>query len=292
MKIGFQNQLLSCVGLALSHVIRLSAAPLKCISGGQIAIMVDGGPSPNTPELLQTLKKANVSALFFLDSEKLTSGSIPNIMRTIVNHGHILGMKLNMPADINDVSNDLLRGGMEEYMRSFTEAIGKTPVFIKVPEQISKEKIDFLTASGYLVTTAELDLSKEWSGNCVRRFNGTVASAGLDSSFVVSIGDTEISCSVQEYEQIIKTAKALGFELVRMDQCINLRDSYRSRGESRPVDYSLFEGPQSENISATDNATLSLSKLSSSAAKLEASSSVNFLILTGAILLAFYQFLS
>lgn len=272
--------------LAFSSVAcKLVSTPLKCINGGQIAITIDGGPSPNTPELLQSLKRLKVPALFFLDSEKLALGGIPSIMKTIVDHGHILGMKLNTSTDINKVSDDLLRGGLEEHMRIFREAIGKMPVFIKVPEHTSSQKLDFLSASGFLVTTPSLDLSKDWSGSCGHRFNSTFVGAALDSSFVVSLGDTETSCSVKEYEGIFETAQSLGFELVRMDHCINLRDSYRSQGASKPIDFSLYDGLQPRTAASTDDAASSLSKLSSSAVKLRAAEYLHLLVLIGTLFL-------
>lgn len=236
------NRLLLVVVTVLLHLNGITGAT-TCLNQGQLAISIDGGPSSITPELLGTLRKLGVTTLFNLDSEKLASGGVQSLMEGISRDGHILGLSLNKELDINSMTSEGLRGVVDKRTRDFYNSSGKFPLFVRVPSDTSAEKMNELGSSGYLIIKPSLDMSKVWSGNCEATFNTTVnKSLFSKGSITVSISDSEYGCSVEEISLMIASAQETGFEIVRMDKCINLGNPYRlDPSDYTPLSFSLSD---------------------------------------------------
>ncbi|PJF16494.1 Carbohydrate esterase family 4 protein [Paramicrosporidium saccamoebae] len=287
---------LICVSLVSSLFLVSEAVVSTCLSEGQIAISFDGGPSPTTPFLLEELKKNNVSALFNIDSEKLTLGGTAAMMNGIYKDGHVLGLMLSQSLDLNSMSNDGLRATVQRRAGEFFNAFGKWPLFLRVPADLSSEKQQYLESGGYLITNPGLDLSKVWSGNCEVRFNASVGKSltSASSSLILSMADTETGCAVSEDLKMIQTARFYGFTPVRMDKCINLESPYRRNpSEVSDVHFSFFDpAPAPTNVSSvvTDDANIGKAAINSNSSKSRSYPSLtllgSFLILTLCILVS------
>lgn len=237
----------------------------RCLNDKQVAFTIDGGPSANTQQLLGRLRAQNITVLFEIDSERLSWEGTSSIMQAMDHDGHLLGISLNKGMDINGMSSEGFRGAVQKRAQDFNTAFGKLPLFIRVPQDTTADKISQLQSAGYLVTTPGLNLAGVSTGNCETTFNSTVAKSVYSISGAIALTDTENGCSVNESMKIMSYTKTNGFQIVRMDKCINLEAPYRSKTQDEPVNFSFIDfsqpttsstaslGAQSKNTASSNN---------------------------------------
>ena len=227
------------------------ASATKCLQDRQVAISIDGGPSATTWQLLDALKKGNITVLFDIDSERLGWEGTPSIMQSMDRGGHLLGLSLNKGMRINDMSTEGFQGAVQKRVKDFNAAFGKVPVFLKVPQDTTAEKIGQLQTAGFLIVSPGLDLTGVATGNCEATFNTTMPKSALGaSSGLVALPDTEGGCAVDEIAKIASYAKASGLNIVRMDKCINLEIPYRSNSVQDPINFTFmdFSSPKTSTV--------------------------------------------
>lgn len=249
----FRSQTLVFAVLLLASFTAVHGIVSTCLEPGNIALSFDGGPSAFTPKLLATLKSMNTTALFHVDSEKITLGGMGALVDAIKRDNHILGLFLNL--NLEGMSHEGIRGTVENRASSFYDIVGKWPLFIRVPAALSADKQSFLESSGYLITKPGLDLSGVWAGNCVTSFNSSAAKSGLalSSSLLLALPDTDTGCKFDEVQDIVKSTLQSGYHVIRMDKCINLANPYRRN----PADiaYVSYTIPDNKGSSSTVTST-------------------------------------
>lgn len=271
----------SILFISLTSIFSFTYAIVSsCLNDGEMALTFDGGPSTDTPRLLSLLKKENLTALFHLDSEKLAMGGVSVLISSIIRDNHILGLSLSQSLDLNAMSSDSLRATLSNRASAFFAAVGKWPMFIKVPADLPEEQQKAIESSGYLIPRPFLDLSKVWAGNCEPRFDATIGKSIIaqSSSLILSVADTETGCSVDEVKRMIEVGRQNGFQFVRMDKCINLQNPYKKNpSEIADVQISFLSFGQSDvQTTSTDVHKLSAA---SSAGRINAVEHVHLLLL-------------
>jgi len=95
----------------------------------QLALTYDDGPNdPHTLRLLEVLAKHNVKATFFLIGRYVEQR--PDIVREVVNAGHIVGNHTFSHPNLIFASTRQTRTQLQECQRSITQAIGQhSPLF-------------------------------------------------------------------------------------------------------------------------------------------------------------------
>lgn len=245
--------------LLLATLASASARTTKCLSGGRVALCIDGGPTASSMEILALLKKFNMTALFNLDADRLSQPDAVTFAKKAEQEGHLLGLSLPKSLDLNALTKDLLRGSVERRVSDFKEATGKKPVFLRVPTDTEGSKIDALDAAGFLVVSPGFDMAGIWSGTCEQAYNSSVNKWALEStSLVISIPDSESGCSLAELKTMLNSTHTAGIKVVRMDRCLNLRDPYQRDRLDTPVDFSLYDGSRPEPTTSSSNATVNV----------------------------------
>ncbi|WP_370026927.1 polysaccharide deacetylase family protein [Planotetraspora sp. GP83] len=126
-------------------------ARYKCI-----ALTFDDGPWPYTPELLDTLKKHEAKATFFLLGRKVAVR--PELTQRIVDEGHEIGNHTWDHADLTTLSDQEVLTEITSTSDIISQTVGKAPTMMRPPNGATNDRIGQLMA--------ELGLSQIlWTGS-------------------------------------------------------------------------------------------------------------------------------
>jgi peptidoglycan/xylan/chitin deacetylase (PgdA/CDA1 family) len=104
----------------------------KGMQDGAIALTFDDGPDPlYTPQLLDTLKKHQVKATFFIVGAK--AKKYPDIVKRIYEEGHEIGMHNYRHSSNWIVFPPLLQWGLRKSEKVIEQIIGQRPVYYRPP---------------------------------------------------------------------------------------------------------------------------------------------------------------
>lgn len=100
------------------------AAPGEALGyGGRIALTFDDGPDPRiTPAILDTLRKHDIEATFFVSGER--AAQHPHLIRRIVREGHALGNHTYNHPNMGLLSPRTARGELRRTQRAVNRALG------------------------------------------------------------------------------------------------------------------------------------------------------------------------
>ena len=91
--------------------------------GGKISLTFDDGPEPRTtPKILDTLKKHDLKATFFVLGRQVKEH--PGLLRRIVEEGHIVGNHTYDHADLSALSTKQTRRELESTQKAVDDALG------------------------------------------------------------------------------------------------------------------------------------------------------------------------
>lgn len=227
--------------LALLGFLWVIVAPTvveRCLDGDKLSFIFDGTPSPTTPLLLRTLKKLNITAMFAIDFHKLAVGGSAQIIKNILDDGHVVGLSISDSTSLNTMSDEGLRGTLEKASDDIDELVGKKPLLVRVSRTASRERVALLEGMGYLVIQPDLDLSSSRPGQCCQELEARLNEKSHPSSPIISIGDTDTGCSAEEMSKMISSIKSHQSTLTRIDSCIGLEKPYKS-AQKNPNDETL-----------------------------------------------------
>lgn len=214
----------------------------RCLEGDNLSFIFDGAPSPNTPLLLRTLKKLNITAMFAIDFNKVAVGGSAQVIKNILEDGHVLGLSISDSMSLNTMSDEGLRGTLEKASMDIDELVGKKPLLVKISRTASRERVTLLEGMGYLVIQPDLDLSSSRPGQCLQGLEARLNEKSLLNSPIVSIGDTEAGCGAEEVSKMVSSIKSHQSTLARIDSCIGLEKPYKS-AQQIPSDSTLPDLP-------------------------------------------------
>ena len=124
---GYQS--MAATGQWYGKTFTGSRAGSKELGSKRLALTYDDGPNdPHTLRLLKVLAKHNVKATFFLIGRYVQQR--PDIVREIVNAGHIIGNHTFSHPNLIFASASQTRKQLQECQQAMTQAIGKhSPLF-------------------------------------------------------------------------------------------------------------------------------------------------------------------
>jgi peptidoglycan-N-acetylglucosamine deacetylase len=92
-------------------------------SGGRIALTFDDGPDrQTTPLILDSLRKHNLKATFFVVGRQVKKN--PGLLRSIVEEGHTIGNHTYDHADLSDLSPKRMRRELQSTQKAVDDALG------------------------------------------------------------------------------------------------------------------------------------------------------------------------
>jgi len=217
---------------SISQLARLNPDTLYLKAPGvgqKIALTFDDGPNPKyTTQLLEVLKKQNVTATFFVMGDRVEKNM--SIAKRIVQEGHVIANHTWIHPNLKNVSSARLISEMNRTEDIIERATGKKTALMRPPYgSISQQSIDDLNALDYKIINWSID-SVDWRDqevdtiltNTLKTIKGNDIILFHDSG---GEGQTRVG-TIEAMEEIILTLKSQGYEFVTVDNLLGVK-AYR-----------------------------------------------------------------
>jgi len=195
-----------------------------CMNKKEFALTYDDGPGFITAELLDTLKKYNVKATFFLLGENIKR--YPELVKRIYAEGHLIGShtyshKNFFIIDKKNGKEEILK---EEILKTENELkkIGLSkPIFLRMPNGFSKKwAIDIASSMNY--TLVNWTFGIDWHNIPQEKMEELYLKAIKPGAIILlhDGGGKKKKKTIEITEKILKEAYNNGFKAVRIDEIL------------------------------------------------------------------------
>jgi peptidoglycan/xylan/chitin deacetylase (PgdA/CDA1 family) len=204
----------------------------KCVDTGNFALTLDDGPSKNVPEILEKLKELNVPVTFFVNAKNYAdlenNVQDKENLAAIFNAGHQIGTHSYKHADMATLSYLEIYQDMNKNDAAIKAIIGKRPRHFRPPFLSVNVKVqDAMGTLGYKIVSTNLD-TKDYENNgdpneVLENMNAVSRIMdGVDSNSIsfISLEHDFTSKIVETIEELVIKAKAMGFRMVTVGECI------------------------------------------------------------------------
>lgn len=227
---GFHTQVLAKRG-------ETAVERTTCTKKGTLALTFDDGPySPFTPSILDTLKKYNAKATFFVNGNNWQC--IYNnaaLLRRIYNEGHLIGSHTWSHPDSVTLSDAEFTQQLTLLEEAFIKILGVTPKYFRAPYgSINDRILKILKKHGYEHILWDFD-SRDSLGDSEAQIKASVTKlAKTYPKPHIFLGHDVQQKTVHTLSYNAKTLKSAGYKLVTVAQCLgrtaktqwyNLKDS-------------------------------------------------------------------
>ncbi|WP_240764815.1 polysaccharide deacetylase family protein [Paenibacillus dendritiformis] len=191
----------------------------------EIALSFDDAPDDNfTPKVLDVLKSEGVKATFFVVGNRIEKH--PDIMKRIVEEGHILGNHSYNHANLPKLSDAEFREQIIKTDQLICEHTGYIPNIVRPPYgNISEDQIKWLASQKKKVINWNVD-SLDWKGLDAEEVKTNVLAHVSPGAIILqhSAGGTgqDLSGTVVALPEIIRTLKNDGVKLVTIPELLDL----------------------------------------------------------------------
>ncbi|KAK2001398.1 polysaccharide deacetylase [Colletotrichum falcatum] len=246
-----------------------------CAVPGTLALTFDDGPYIYTSQLLDILEQQNVTATFFVagnNKGKLRMDNPdtawPEIMRRMHAAGHHIASHTWTHRNLNLVNSTIQRTEIIYNEMSFRNLFGWIPTYMRPPYlecDAGSGCQNLLRTLGYHIINVNIDTkdymydSPETIQTAKDRFSSGVSTNTAANSYIELSHDVHYQTVFNLTQFMIDTAKARGYRLVTVGECLNdpKENWYRSAGGA----ISSGIAPQSTRTSETTSVPTSSATL-------------------------------
>lgn len=178
----------------------------------RVAITFDDGPSPTvTPQVLDTLKKYNAKATFYVLGNKVAER--PDLAQRIVNEGHEIGNHTWTHPNLVNLTDEAI---VDEYNRTtkiIIEATGYTPSTFRPPYGSINDRVSSLIPLEPVLWSID---TLDWKH---RNANATVniVNANLHNNAVILMHDIH-QPTANALDRVLANIQAAGYEMVTISE--------------------------------------------------------------------------
>ncbi|KAL8387889.1 hypothetical protein RB595_009601 [Gaeumannomyces hyphopodioides] len=255
-----------------------------CVTNGDIAITYDDGPYQYTNDLLNTLKKYNAFATFFVTGNNLGKGHIndpttpwPAILKRMMAEGHQIASHTWSHQNSSQLTAAQMKEQMVNNEIAIANVLGYFPTYMRPPYSICERQCQStLSTLGYHVIYFDLDTEGYLRGS-VTQIQGSknIWDAAVEpanpatTSFLHIEHDLQVQTVYNLTEYILISLNRKGFKSVTVGKCLgdDPKNWYRSLDKPVP-DYpppGVSTGAPSGTTSAGSSASATGSATSSAA---------------------------
>ncbi|MNJ42351.1 Peptidoglycan-N-acetylglucosamine deacetylase [compost metagenome] len=190
-----------------------------------VALTFDDAPDAHfTPLVLDALKKEGVQATFFVVGNRVEAH--PEIMKRIVQEGHLIGNHSYNHANLPKVSDAEFRDQVQKTDKLISQYTGYTPNIIRPPYgNISEGQIQWLASQGKKVINWNVD-SLDWKGLTPQQVQTNVLGNVKPGSIILHHAaggkGEDLTCTVNALPHIINQLRKDGVELVWVTDLLGL----------------------------------------------------------------------
>lgn len=208
-----------------SNLPTKSAAGVTHRSGSSslpyVALTFDDGPHPtHTPKLLNTLKRYNVKATFYVTGTN--AARYPHLVRRMVAEGHEVGNHTYTHPNLTTLSDAQVRSQIDRSITAISSATGVKPRTFRPPygALTTRQRLWINSTYGYPIVFWSVD-PKDWKD----RNASTVTSrlvAGVKNGSILLLHDIHAT-SVAAVPQTINRILAKGHKFVTVSQLLGAK---------------------------------------------------------------------
>ncbi|WP_082614902.1 polysaccharide deacetylase family protein [Paenibacillus sp. Soil787] len=194
----------------------------------KVALTFDDGPDTRfTPKVLDALKASQVKATFFVLGSQ--ANAHPDMIRRIVNEGHIIGNHSYSHANLPKLTVDKFQSQIMSTESVLQGLIGYAPKLIRPPYgAINEEQVRWIADHHYLVVNWNVD-SLDWKSlNSDQVLNNIMQQTKPGSIILQHSGGADsqdLSGTVQAIGPLISKLKAAGYTFVTVPELLHVAKS-------------------------------------------------------------------
>lgn len=191
----------------------------------EVALTFDDAPDANfTPKVLDALKKEGVKATFFVVGNRVEAH--PDIVRRMVQEGHVIGNHSYSHANLPKLSNSAFREEItktDSLIRTYT---GYTPHLVRPPYgNIDEDQIRWLSSQHKKIVNWNVD-SLDWKGLSTEQVATNVLAHVHPGSIVLQHAaggaGEDLSGTVNAIPELIKKLREDGVKLVTVPELLDI----------------------------------------------------------------------
>ncbi|GJC96209.1 polysaccharide deacetylase [Colletotrichum higginsianum] len=247
-------------GTGLTCVSPLGSIITTCAVPGTLALTYDDGPYIYTSQLLDILEAQNVTATFFVAGNNKGKKGMDNantawpaIMRRMHAAGHQIASHTWTHRNLNLVNSTIQRTEIIYNEMSFRNLFGWIPTYMRPPYlecNAASGCQNMLRTLGYHIINVNIDTkdymydTPETIQTAKDRFSGGISTNAAANSYIELSHDVHYQTVVNLTQFMIDTAKARGYRLVSVGECLNdpKENWYRPAGGAISASYYEDDG--------------------------------------------------
>jgi peptidoglycan-N-acetylglucosamine deacetylase len=193
--------------LALSAPKEVDCTQVKCV-----ALTFDDGPGKYAGTLLDTLKKYNAKATFFLEGQYVKSR--PSYVKRMVKEGHEIGNHSYKHPDFTKMSATAIRAEIKNTNDAIKKASGAEPKLLRPPYGLGGVLISEVAAEYDMPIILWTGGSRDWESKNVEAIKKQTLAVAKGNSIVLM--HDWVKQTVDAMPSIIQTLQKNGYHLVKV----------------------------------------------------------------------------
>jgi hypothetical protein len=211
-----------------------------CLFKNQITLGLYGYSGPDTFKIIDQLESKPVRAVFFMETHELKSASEAGLLKDIISHGHVLGLSLSSESTADSISEEGFRGKIMSQYEVFNRETSMKPLFVKVPNELSAEKISILVNAGFYPNRFGEDISIKDdlinSSNCSQILEKTLPGSRVSTEYgIIGMNLAPNICIAELLDSLMRIASDKKLTFVSMKDCLGVSSSYQSEKHTEPL---------------------------------------------------------
>jgi len=208
---------------------QVDCAKVKCI-----ALTFDDGPGKRVGALLDTLKKHNVKATFFLEGQYVKAR--PELAKRIAKEGHQLGNHSYRHPDFTKIKESEIKSEIVRTQELVHKLTGKYPTTLRPPYGLYNDQVQEVAKELGLPIVLWNTASHDWASRDQKAIYREVLKGALRDS-VVLMHDW-VDATVDVMPRLLTALKKKGFHVVTVDTLVRGRTKLQP-GEVWPEDATI-----------------------------------------------------
>ncbi|MCI1777001.1 MAG: polysaccharide deacetylase family protein [Paenibacillus lautus] len=190
----------------------------------EVALTFDDAPDDIfTPQILEVLKREGVRATFFVVGNRVEAH--PEIVRRMVEDGHILGNHSYNHANLPKISDEEFRNQITRTDELIQKYTGYRPTFVRPPYgNINEPQIQWLASQHKIIVNWNVD-SLDWKGLNSEQVKTNILAHTMPGSIILQhaaggVGE-DLSGTVQALPDIIRSLRNDRMQLVTIPELLD-----------------------------------------------------------------------
>ncbi|MFI6595199.1 polysaccharide deacetylase family protein [Nonomuraea sp. NPDC050536] len=190
--------------------------PVDCSQVKCLALTFDDGPGKYAGKLLDTLKKYNAKATFFLEGQYVHAR--PAYVKRMAQEGHELGNHSYTHPNFTNLEPEAIRSEIQKTQDAVKKASGVTPTLLRPPYGMADTQVSDVAAEFGMPMILWTAGSRDWATKNVKEIQKQTLSVAQPNGIILM--HDWVKQTVDGMPSLIKTLQAKGYHLVTVSEVI------------------------------------------------------------------------